>query len=108
MAARNLRPASAASSSRSISRSSRNFRNMIQVSNGSRSRSPLRPLSLRMMSRADFTRLPSACTVVGCGTSFRTAADLGGIEMSLQFVYGEAQLIDAAEKPDDVADLAVM
>ena len=41
---------------------------MIQVSNGKRSRSPLSPLSLRMMSRADLIRLPKACAVV-FGTS---------------------------------------
>src|SRR5438132_13518317 len=108
MAARNLRPASAASSSRSISRSSRNFRNMIQVSNGRRSRSPFSPLSLRMISRADFSKLPSDCAVVGCGTILRVAADLGGIEMSLQFVYGLAQLIDASKEADDVTDLAMV
>ena len=44
-----------------VSRSSRNFRNMIQVSIGSRSRSPLSPLSLRMMSRADL----SSCRAAG-------------------------------------------
>ena len=37
---------------------------MIQVSIGSRSRSPFRPLSLRMMSRADLMRLPSCWAVV--------------------------------------------
>ena len=56
--------ASAASSSRCNSRSSRNFRNIIHVSNGKRSRSPFSPLSLRMMSRADLRRLPSICDVV--------------------------------------------
>ena len=45
------------------SMSSRNFRNMIQVSIGRRSRSPLRPLSLRMMSRQDLIRLPSCWAV---------------------------------------------
>ncbi len=48
--------------------SSRNFRNMIHVSIGSRSRSPESPLSFRMMSRADFIREPSCCVVV-CGCS---------------------------------------
>lgn len=37
---------------------------MIQVSKGRRSRSPLRPLSLRMMSGAHFKRLPSDWVVV--------------------------------------------
>ena len=40
---------------------------MIQVSMGRRSRSPLSPLSLRMMSRADLTMLPSFCAVVAVG-----------------------------------------
>jgi hypothetical protein len=52
-------PAIAALSSSIRSRSSRNLRNMIHVSIGSRSRSPLRPLSLRMVSRADLTMEPS-------------------------------------------------
>ncbi len=40
---------------------------MIQVSIGSRSRSPLSPLSLRMMSRADLTMADSRWAVVrGC------------------------------------------
>ena len=64
MAALNFLPASLASSSRCCSRSSRNFRNMIHVSSGSRSRSPFSPLSLRMMSRADLRRLPSIWEVV--------------------------------------------
>src|SRR5438876_243392 len=67
MAGRKRSPARVASSSRSCSVSSRNFRNMIQVSIGSRSRSPLRPLSLRMMSRADLTMLASRWDVVTCG-----------------------------------------
>ena len=37
---------------------------MIQVSMGRRSRSPLSPLSLRMMSRADLIRLPRRWAVV--------------------------------------------
>ena len=49
------------------SMSSRNLRNMIQVSIGRRSRSPLSPLSLRMMSRQDLTMDESRCAVVrGC------------------------------------------
>jgi hypothetical protein len=44
-----------ASCSAICSMSSRNLRNIIQVSIGNRSRSPLSPLSLRMMSRHDLT-----------------------------------------------------
>ena len=51
-------------SPRICSMSSRNFRNMIQVSIGSRSRSPLSPLSFRMMSRHDFTIEESRWAVV--------------------------------------------
>ncbi len=40
---------------------------MIHVSIGNRSRSPLSPLSLRMMSRADFRSAPSDRAVVGEG-----------------------------------------
>ena len=104
MAGRNFLPASAASSSRCSSRSSRNFRNMIQVSIGSRSRSPFRPLSLRMMSRADLSRLPRGwavvcgCVVVAsCGCE-PFATFLCGIEEGLQFVDGGAKLIGAAEE----------
>src|ERR1019366_10756746 len=99
MAGRNFLPASAASSSRWISRSSRNLRNMIQVSSGSRSRSPFSPLSLRIMSRADFKRLPSACAVVGAGPLVDLVG-LRGIEFILQFSYGGPEAIDASEEPD--------
>src|ERR1700690_992037 len=50
--------------------SSRNFRNMIQVSIGNRSRAPLSPLSLRMMSRADFRSAPRDWAVVGWEAGF--------------------------------------
>ena len=53
-----------ASSSRICSMSSRNFKNITQVSIGSRSRSPLSPLSFRMMSRHDFTMEESRWAVV--------------------------------------------
>ena len=43
---------------------------MTQVSIGNRSRSPLRPLSFRMMSRADLMRLPSCWAVVLGGSVF--------------------------------------
>src|SRR5258708_36249638 len=68
IACRNFFPASFDSSSRTCSISFRNFRNMIQVSIGSRSRSPFKPLSFRIMSRLDLTMLPS-CWAVDFGTS---------------------------------------
>ena len=51
---------------------------MIHVSSGKRSRSPFKPLSLRMMSRADLSRLPSDWAVVGA--TFVLTFVLGGIE----------------------------
>ena len=95
------------------SRSSRNLRNMIQVSIGSRSRSPFSPLSLRMMSRADLSRLPRA---LGGGLGLRRfwscgcepfIAFLCGVQKILQFADGEAELFGPAEEVDDLADLAV-
>ena len=65
MAGRNFLPRSLASSSRICSMSSRNLRNMIQVSIGRRSRSPLRPLSFRMMSRQDLTMARPAARWLG-------------------------------------------
>src|SRR5437667_661735 len=106
MAGRNFLPASLASSSRCCSRSSRNFRNMIHVSSGRRSRSPFRPLSLRMMSRADLSREPRDCAVVGPGAAGSFA--LGGIELSLEFGHSRSELIGAAEKLDDVRHSAVL
>src|SRR5438132_2255332 len=103
MTGRNGLRASFALVSASASWSSRNLRNMIQVRSGSRSRSPLSPLSLRMMSRADLSRLPSACAVVGGGASFLRAVDLRGIQMTLKFGYGQPELLGAAEEADDVA-----
>ncbi len=50
------------------------FRNMIHVSIGRRSRSPLSPLSFRIMSRADLMRLPSCCAVVSGWESFLARA----------------------------------
>jgi|GEM_PF-4558149 len=44
--------------------SSMNLRNITQTSMGKRSRSPDRPLSLRMMSRQDLTMLPNCWAVV--------------------------------------------
>src|ERR1019366_8837975 len=107
MAGRNFLPASAASSSRWISRSSRNFRNMIQVSSGSRSRSPFSPLFLRIMARADFKRLPSACAVVGAGPLVDPVG-LRGIEFILQFSYGGQEPIDASEEENDFGNLPMV
>jgi len=64
MAGRNLSPFRIASCSRIFSMSSMNLRNITQTSMGKRSRSPERPLSLRMMSRQDLMMLPSCCAVV--------------------------------------------
>src|SRR3989475_8303658 len=100
MARRNFFPASLASCSRCCSRSSRNFRNMIQVRSGSRSRSPFKPLSLRMMSRADLSSEPRAWAVVGAGEVGSFA--LRGIELGLQLGHGGAELLGAAEQLDDV------
>src|ERR1700693_283015 len=105
MAGRNFLPASAASSSRCDSRSSRNFRNMIHVRSGKRSRSPFSPLSLRIMSRADFRRLPSACAVVGV-TPFDDVVELSDIELILQFGYGCSPFLCSAEEADDFSSLA--
>src|SRR6266481_5025340 len=105
-AARNFRLASAASSSRCTSRSSRNLRNMIHVRSGNRSRSPFRPLSLRMMSRADLSRLPSDCGVVGAGP-FPPRA-LRGIKLGLQLAHGVAEPVCTAEEVDDVRHGAVV
>jgi hypothetical protein len=81
---------------------------MIQVSNGRRSRSPLSPLSLRMMSRADLKRLPSIWAVVMGAASASLFFLLGrAIEQSLQVVYGFAQLVWAAEELDNFGRLAI-
>src|SRR5262249_39768431 len=106
MAALNFLLDSAVSSSRCCSRSSRNFRNMIQVRSGRRSRSPFRPLSLRMISRADFRRLPSIWEVV-IGAASAPFFLIRAIEQSLQVVYGSTKLIGAAEQLDDFGGLAV-
>src|SRR5437016_11367913 len=106
MAGRNFLPASLASSWRCCSRSSRNLRNMIHVSSGSRSRSPFKPLSLRMMSRADLSREPRDCAVVGTGAAGSLA--LGGIESSLEFGHCRSKLIGTAEELDDVRHGAVL
>ena len=61
---RQVRPARPARVSSIRSMWSRNFRNMIQVSIGRRSRSPFTPLSLRMIRRADLMMRSSRCAVV--------------------------------------------
>src|SRR5437867_12741623 len=106
MAGRNFLPASFASSCRCNSRSSRNLRNMIHVSSGSRSRSPFKTLSLRMRSRADLISEPRDCAVVGAGGAESFA--LGGIELSLEFGHGRAQPLGTAEQPDDVRHGAML
>ena len=86
IAGRNRLPASFASSARCCSRSSRNLRNMIQVSSGRRSRSPFSPLSLRIMSRADLMLEPRLCAVVSGAASalaFLLVLPLGGIQLAL-------------------------
>src|SRR2546430_13027796 len=105
MAGRNFFPASLASCSRCCSRSSRNFRNMIQVRSGSRSRSPFKPLSLRMMSRADLSSEPRAWAVVG-GAAVDACA-LRGIELGLKLGHRGAKLLGATEQLDDVSHGAV-
>jgi len=60
------------------SMSSRNFRNMIQVSIGSLSRSPFSPLSLRMIWRADLMMRSSRwATVSGLAPAFFWIVSLG-------------------------------
>src|SRR2546426_1994268 len=105
MAGRNFFPASLASCSRCCSRSSRNFRNMIQVRSGSRSRSPFKPLSLRMMSRADLSSELRAWAVVG-GAAVDACA-LRGIELGLKLGHRGAKLLGATEQLDDVSHGAV-
>ena len=90
MAGRYRLTASWLPASRICSISSRNLRNMIQVSSGRRSRSPLSPLSLRMMSRRGFDQ---ATELLGCRLrlfrrDFSCSAIIslsGGIEQRLQF-----------------------
>src|ERR1043166_2775399 len=55
--------------------SSRNLRNMTHVSMGNLSRSPLSPLSFRMMSRADLIREPN-CWLLTIGRSGTIFSDL--------------------------------
>src|SRR5438552_17232216 len=103
MAWRNFLPASFASSSRPCSMSSRNFRNMIQVSIGRRSRSPFSPLSFRMMSRLDLTMLPSCCAV-DFGTSIFVLRgviryrELRSVQEGLHLAHCGAHLLRAAEE----------
>lgn len=80
---------------------------MIHVRSGRRSRSPLRPLSLRMRSRADFSRLPSIWAVVMGAASARFFRLVRAIEQSLQVVYGLPQLVGSTEQFDDLRRLAM-
>src|ERR1700730_8228697 len=98
-----------------LSRSSKNFRNITHVNIGRRSRSPLRPLSFRMMSRADLMRLPSCWAVVrGCFVFFANAIPyvdsvtvLGSVEKSLHFVDSATKLFNAAEVRGDLHHVTV-
>src|SRR6185437_3400405 len=102
MAGRKRLPAILASSARTLSMSSRNFRNMIHVSIGRRSRSPLRPLSLRMMSRQDLT-IEASCCAVDRGNSFFAVFCLAigpclcCVEECLQLVDRRSQIVRAAK-----------
>ena len=67
---------------------------MIQVSNGRRSRSPLSPLSLRMMSRADLSNAPRDRAVVGGVVALDIKMNLGlnpdfGLNHDLNFILDE-------------------
>ena len=87
-----------------VSRSSRNLRNMIQVSSGRRSRSPLSPLSLRMMSRADLIRLPKRLRGRHRRIAVRSVFLItSGIEHSSEVRLRRAKLFGTAEQPDDFA-----
>src|SRR6266699_3242635 len=122
MAGRKRLPESLASSARTLSISSRNLRNMIQVSIGRRSRSPLRPLSLRMMSRLDLT-MEASCCAVDCWTSFAWAffgwpfvatfclgmvLSLIRVQERLQFVYRQSQIFRAAEHLRNIGHAAAI
>ena len=109
-------PLSSARVLRAPSKSSRNFKNMIQVSMGRRSRSPLSPLSFRMMSRADLMMLPSCCAVVCGSASFLLLSDvpwfsfvtiISRIQASLQVVHCFAQLRRPTEESCDLRHVAV-
>src|SRR5262245_53133109 len=93
MAGLNFLPASWASASRCVSRSSRNFRNMTHVSIGRRSKSPFRPLSFRIISLADLSNAPSDCAVVWIREAFTVYASLA---FSLQPLAAFSLFFDAA------------
>src|SRR5947209_19640607 len=101
-----------ARSSRMASWSSRNLRNRSQVSMGRRSRSPLRPLSFRMMSRADLTRLPRRWAVVwGWPLPFFFAMSFLSsgrrVEQGLELVDRLPELFRAAEQAGDLHHVTV-
>src|SRR6266481_1535960 len=91
--------------------SSRNFRNMIQVSIGRRSMSPLRPLSLRMMSRHALMMLPSWCAVDFGASVLRAAAVIAMVPSScrvqklLKFPDRVPQLIRSTKEISDFNDI---
>src|SRR5262249_28645705 len=91
--------------------SSRNLRNITQVSRGRRSMSVESPLSFRITSRADLIRLPSCCAVVG-GSSVlvffvRGICRSGGVQEGLERVHGLDESSLAAEVAGDLDDVAV-
>src|SRR5262249_54121819 len=110
-----------ARSSRTSSWSSRNLRNMTQVSIGRRSRSPLSPLSFRMMSRADLTWFPSRWAVVRGASAFllpfaivhsATSPSLGSrlrcVQVFLELGEGLPQFVCATELGRDLLQVAVL
>src|SRR3989304_5211837 len=98
-------PSRVASVSRSCSASSRNLRNMIHVSMGSLSSSPLRPLSLRMMSRADLIT-EASCWAVDAGTLLialrAMRSPLRYVEQFLEFGNGGLQALRAVKPRGDL------
>src|SRR3990172_3794598 len=99
MAGTNRSARSVASVSRTCSMSSRNLRNMIQVSIGSLSRSPLRPLSFRMMSLADLITEAScwAVEVALLTVLWAMLSPLGGVEERLKLGDSIRQRLRSAE-----------
>src|ERR1700687_5109202 len=76
---------------------------MIHVSIGSRSRSPFSPLSFRMMSRLDFTMLPSCWAVDFGASSFFLRGgisyqELRSVEKGLHLAHGRAHFFRSAEQ----------
>src|ERR1035441_5337919 len=111
MEVRYFSPRNSARDSSICSMSSRNFRNMIQVSIGKRPRSLDKPLSFRMMSRADLIRLPSCCAVVSAACDFDFANFcllLCRIKQRLQIIHRLAKALGTAEQVRDLHHVAVL